>query len=387
MLAVVASCVWLRDFDELQGGARPDGGAGDAAGAGAGGQAGSPSLLLEDFSSALVEAACANLLACASSAAEVVLHDQDCRELYSPFIHDQVVAPINQSLARDAITYDEGAAADQLQSLIAATEQVPPQCMDFAAAIEDIKLVLGGLVGEGDACRHSFECQRGLRCQLDSCPGVCRRLAQQDQACAANSDCDPTQSLYCRGVADADAGADAGTVKTCQRYLALDADCVTNQDQCVPGGICMNGSCRRISTVFTLSEADPCYANGFLCDRGLSCEFSGLPFLSQGACVAGKQMLDACLLAVPGECPTGSYCSANAFNADGQCLATPTENQPCANGFEQAIGVSSACVAGLACIEGICKPIAALSGACEADAQCYSGVCGSAAVCVVPGCP
>src|SRR5262249_52375773 len=151
---------------------------------------------------------------------------------------------------------------------------------------------------------------------------------------------------------------------TCQPFVAVNADCVQGQS-CVPGALCLDKKCRRVSDLFTAAEGFACYTTGSLCQRGLDCEFNGLPFLSAGTCVQEKHPLDACKLALPDECPKDTYCSANGFNTGGKCLATPIENMPCATDFEQTIGTAAPCKAGHTCVNGICKPTRQLNEPCE----------------------
>ena len=167
--------------------------------------------------------------------------------------------------------------------------------------------------------------------------------------------------------------------------MAVNDNCGQGEN-CVSGALCITGKCRRVSDLFTLAETFTCFSNGLLCQRGLDCEFSVLPFFSMGSCVKEKNALDACKIALPDECPKDTYCSANIGNAGGQCVATPVENQKCATDFEQAVGVAAPCKAGFGCVNGICKPMRQLGQPCEINTQCYSGAC-VGAICVPLGCP
>jgi hypothetical protein len=360
---------------------------------------------LDALAPRLAQAVCTNLTACYSSLTELFVHDQDCEVHFTNALADQTVAPIRRSVTRGTITYDPAAAAGCVRDLSRGAELSPPDCANINLAIENCKRAFGNLAAQGEPCQQRFDCQHGLACDLrNSCPGTCRPLAQKDERCLENGDCDPDQQLYCQKLANnPDAGApasdagsgqggsDAGTAPgTCQPYLGINQRCVENQDECVPGALCIGAICRRVTDVFTLSEGLNCYGNGLLCNPGLSCEFSWIPRFSAAQCVAEKQLLDPCKLGFPSECPPRSYCTSDAFNSGGQCVATPGENQPCAAAPEQTSGVSAACLPGLTCLSGICRPLQNLDQPCEAPSQCYSGLCqagpGGGLVCVPPGC-
>jgi hypothetical protein len=343
---------------------------------------------LKDVAAALAHAVCENLKACYVSATEVFVHDEDCDKLFTSIIAGQIVAPVEISVARGTIGYLPREAAVCVSNLLEGTQRMPPQCGDFNAVVEDCKRMLSGLGIVGRPCRHRFECRQGLLCDTTAgCPGTCKPFAQMGAPCAVDGDCDPSKGLYCQKMPDAGDGG----LGACQPFVPINADCVQNRDQCVPGGLCIEKKCRRVSDLFTLAENLACYTNGLLCERNLDCEFNGLPFLSAGTCVKEKVPLDMCKIALPDECPKDTYCSAGAFNG-GQCVATPVENQKCAADFEQSVGLAAPCKAGLTCVNGICKPARQLGEPCEVNTQCYSGACmppaaGGAAVCVPPGCP
>jgi hypothetical protein len=418
-----ASCAFLLDFDELKrGGPAAGGGAAGGTEAGTGGEVTGdggeggrpPGIALDELAPRLAQAVCTNLTACYASLIELFVHDQKCEEFFTNVLADQTVAPIRRSIARGTIIYDPLGATECVRDLTRGADLVPPDCANVNLAIENCKRAFGNLASQGVPCQERFDCQHGLTCDLrNSCPGTCRPFAQKDQRCLENGDCDPDQRLYCQklasvsdggvasGGSDAGSASDAGTTPgasdagttpgTCQPFVGINQACVDNQDECVPGAMCIGRVCRRVNDVFTLSEGLNCYPlNGLLCNLGLSCEYSGIPLLSTSLCVAEKQPLDACKLAFPSECPPRTYCTANGANLGGQCVGTPGENQACAAAPEQASGISAACLPGLTCLSGICRPLQRLDQPCEAPTQCYSGICQPAPsggpVCVPPGC-
>jgi hypothetical protein len=199
--------------------------------------------------------------------------------------------------------------------------------------------------------------------------------------CLADSSCDVLQNLYCRRPS----GDDAGAVGTCQAYVATNADCNVSTQTCETGALCIEGKCKRIANLFTLAETDKCYTSGFLCNPGLSCEFAGIPFLSDGACIPPKQAGAPCRLSVPEACPAGSYCTANIIFQQGTCQLLPTEGQPCAKETVQSVGLRGPCAPGLACVNDTCRSYATLGEACLDHPQCYSSIC-AGSVCIPPAC-
>jgi hypothetical protein len=390
-LCLAVACGFTLDFDRLEKGG-PAAGAGGVPGAA--GSAGVSSVPLDQLASALAVATCANFDACFGPALRVFIHDENCQTLFTNVIEEQTVTPIRQSVASGTVSYDPLRAAECVNKLVAGTRKSPPDCSQLNALIEGCKIALGNLAPAGQPCAQRFECQSGLLCRQDTgCPGTCSPFRQTGATCQQDAECDPTLGLYCQKSAG-DAGTDAGaTAGTCQPYVALNASCAA-QDQCVPGALCIGSVCRRLTDVFTLAETLPCFNNGIMCNRGLACEWSGVPLLSAASCVAQKQPLAACKLALPGDCPPDYYCDTpNLLNATGQCVAEPIENQPCAAAAEQSVNpqISAPCHAGLTCVGGVCKPMRHLGEACEAAAQCYSGACRSSgdagpAACVTPGC-
>jgi Dickkopf N-terminal cysteine-rich region len=397
LLGVTLSCSLLLDTGSLQGSGKSSG-AGGAATSGAGGSAGTgggiddagdgpAGIPLNGLSTALAHAVCENLKACYVSALEIVIHDEDCESFFTSVITGQIVAPIQESVLRGLVGYNPRDAAACVANLVAATQMMPPACAEFNKVVEDCKSMLTKLAPAGRACRNRFECAAGLTCDsATNCPGTCKPFAATGAMCLVDGDCNPLEGLYCQKVADAGEGAPG----TCQTFVPINGDCV-DRDQCVPGALCIEKKCRRLSDLFTAAETFTCYTSGSLCQRGLDCEFMGLPLLSQGTCVKEKNPLDPCKLALPDECPKNTYCSANGFNAGGQCLATPVENQPCGTDFEQSVGIAAPCKAGLTCVKGICKPMRQLGQPCETNAQCYSSACqgpdGGVGMCVPLGCP
>jgi hypothetical protein len=318
---------------------------------------------------------------------ELIVLAEDCRTLFTRQFEDSYAAAIQASVDDGRTTYDAELAAACVDNLLDAVEATPPECSAIFAIIEDCKVALGGLLGVGGPCTHSYDCDRALRCDSSStCPGTCVALGSEGQPCTTNQECDSTQNLYCRAVE-----GDAGPVSTCTAYLPVGAACSYSGPSCEVGAFCLGDICRRIADAFTANETFPCFQGGTLCREGLSCEFSGLPFLSSATCMNERSSLDVCKIALPDECPDGHYCSANALNGGGQCLALPIASQPCANAFMQTIGIAPRCAAGLACVEGLCKPKKRLGEACEADQQCYGGSCpieegGTTGVCAPPIC-
>jgi hypothetical protein len=342
---------------------------------------------LSELSGKLADAACAALEACASSAIELVLLGEDCHTYFTNVLSDSYAAAIETSVAAGSITYDPVRAEECVTHLLEAATEDPPRCAVLEVIAEQCKAALGGLGDAGDDCTHRYECAGSLKCDLQSgCPGTCVALGKSGAPCVAADDCDPIDGLYCRM---GDQSGDAGAAGTCTRYVARGQACTASGPACETGTLCVGQACRPVTDLFTAADGFGCYTTGTLCEEGLSCEFAGLPFLSTALCTAKKTPLDPCRVSVPDACPDGYYCTATLVNP--QCVALPSENQACATGTMQNLGLSPPCAAGLACVGGFCKVKKRIGEACEEDIQCYGGRCadpgGSGAVCVPTVCP
>ncbi|HEV8245022.1 MAG TPA: hypothetical protein VGP93_04615, partial [Polyangiaceae bacterium] len=215
LLSVVlsaSSCAFLLDFDELQKGgaggadAGPDGGAagmsagsggqaGSSAGATAGGEggaAGAAGVPLDQAASVVADALCTKLDECFGSAAlELVFFDEECQTVETSVLENTTVANVTLSEQNGTLDYDPSAL---------------PGCIDAVATLdcealsvsfpEECKQALGGLQQEGKACEHSLECEAGLYCNTQVCPGTCSKPLAADAPCTELDTCAPGLTCF-----------------------------------------------------------------------------------------------------------------------------------------------------------------------------------------------
>jgi hypothetical protein len=402
LFGLATSCAFLLDFDELQadgadaaaGGSSASGGTagastGGSSGSGTGGTGGTSGaagtgglpdqIPLSGLAEAITATSCQLFSNCYGPAVEVVSQGTPCDQYFLPFLEDSVLAPIMESVTAGAITYDPAAGAACVQGIYDAATADPPACANFDKLVESCKSAFGGLSQANQPCDHRFECAEGMYCDLAGCPAAtCKALGAVGSTCVANAACNPVADLYCKIPS-------GQTTGTCAKYIATAATCAAG-DTCEPGAYCLEGVCARIAKLFTLDAPQTCYTNSLLCNAGLACEFTGLPFLSPGKCLAAKVPAQACHIALPEECPTGHYCTSSVFNGPGTCQILPANGETCAKAGVQTIGLRGPCQPGLACVNDECAPYAKLTQPCEGHAQCFSGAC-VGNVCVPPSCP
>lgn len=149
-----------------------------------------------------------------------------------------------------------------------------------------------GSVTVDGACRHGAECADGSYCNTyDTCPGVCRPLAQLDQSCSdrpcafglscaagnvcvrdldVDSACTPSQTddVRCR----LNALCHEGRCTTTLPYTRETGETCWMEDQCKGGARCVNGSCEALAELGQSCDDRAC-APGLFCDeRSRSCK-------------------------------------------------------------------------------------------------------------------
>ena len=234
---------------------------------------------------------------------------------------------------------------------------------------EACKQALGGLLAEGEACAHSLECEAGLYCSADACPGTCSAPLENGDACGETDVCAP--GLTCFDGVCTPLGAEGDE---------CGADALPG---CVTGFVCLNedrdmmtpGTCFSATDVFVASEGQSCNLGRTptLCREGLSC-----PLVLGATCQEPVESGAACELAVPDMCPEGEYCSFG----NPSCLPLPGNGEACAPG----ISLKPRCKAYLRCVNEVCRRLGDNGDACGAGAECYSGVCGDDGECVASMC-
>jgi hypothetical protein len=368
--ALLSSCVFLRDFDELQGGAAEVGAGGSAAegaqspaeSAATAGSSGAPGggIPIEQAPAAVADVLCETMLACLGSAAlELVFYDEDCKAIVERLLANTVVAQVEQSEADDTLHYD----ATALPACIEAIGSLP--CDEVSVAFpEACKQALGGPQTEGGPCAHGLECEVGLYCDASAC--LCRAFLQQGAACGATDTCAPGLTCF---------------QESCMPLGTVGDDCGGGVlPGCLTGLLCLGanesagetGTCFETADLFVLSEGQNCnvFANPpSLCVEGLSC----VAGLLGGTCVEQAPSGGACQAAVPDMCPAGERC------ADGTCTPLPAPGEPC------VLLSYPQCQAYSRCVNGTCRRLGDNGNTCVQPAECYSQVC-EAGLCVAPRC-
>ncbi len=277
----------------------------------------------------------------------------------------------------------------------------------------------GGNLDPHKICRTDTPASCG---QTGACDGVgsCALYPAQTTVCVAPS---------CSGdrvntAATCDGRGSCGTpgLKSCGPYRCAAGACVsacTNDDDCVSGNSCQNGSCGKKPNGLTCSAASECLsgfcADGICCDGACDgvCRSCKLP-ASMGTCTAvpagGDEPHGLCAAQAPSTCGTDGkcdganacrrfrpgtvcapeQCSAGVFSPEGTCNATGTcatsPSLACApfacNGSRcfDACTVDANCAAGEFCTGRSCglKPIGAF---CSIGSECSSSFCAQGVCC------
>jgi hypothetical protein len=359
----------LLDFDDVQS-ESSGGSAGSSAGSGGAGEAGAAGapeegIPLDRAASALADALCTKVRSCVKDAAMVLLfNEEDCTELVTGVLENSTVANIAASDAAGTLSYDGAelpACLDAYQSL--ACDDV---IVDFP---ESCKAALGSALEEGEACRHSLECEQGFYCAGGACPGTCTAFLAEGESCTENDVC--ASGLTCFQGA-------------CQPLGREDDDCGGGLfPDCVIGQFCAGenlneatpGKCYPVESVFSAKERQACNPLGSpptLCDAGLSCPLLN-PF-----CRGPAEPGAACeVLAIPDYCPEGQSCR------EGVCTKLPANGEPC----RASTAGKGACQAGLRCVNNVCRKLNANGAGCAEAAECFSAHCDEAGDCSVPCAP
>lgn len=277
------------------------------------------------------------------------------------------LAYIDASITGGRVLYNPEQLEGCLQGIRAmgcavATDTYPEACVQ----------VIAGNVPQGGACTISSECEGTAFCAgRNACPSTCQPLLSAGAACLSDDECG--DGLVCAGgecLALAGEGAACGgnTGVTC----ALGLGCI-NFTETTPG------VCTPNAEILSGDVDGACSPAGTLCKEGLSCvPVSAAP--EAWRCKAGVAAGEACMLALPGQCPNGYYCDAAGFFVEGTCVALPEDGAPC-------VLTQLLCAPGFACVvEGsnpVCRAIKPNGEACSGDAACRSGRC-SGGACAPP---
>src|SRR5690606_38687655 len=243
-------------------------------------------------------------------------------------------------------------------------------CEDVAVGFpEECKAALDGLVGEGQPCGQSLECEEGLYCDISSCPGTCRQPLPADAACGPTDTCGPGLTCFqevCTPLGREGEACGGGVAPECLIGLLCVGDDEANAE---------TGSCFPAKDLFVLAPSLPCSIGTdppALCREGASCPVELAP-----VCQPTAESGGTCRLALPDMCPSGEYCNL----ATNQCAPLPGPGEACAAGSLTKPG----CAAYLRCINNQCRPLGDNDDPCAANEECYSGYCANAR-CAAPLC-
>lgn len=359
------------------------GAAGEAGQAGAGG---APPIPPDKFAVAFAQALCANLQFCWGPGLELVLHEEDCVDLYTKYLQDGIGGLIARSVQDKHLTYDPVKAVACVDQLMIATKD--GTCVDVDRVIENCKDMVSGAGGKDAACRHTFECGKGLYCDLESGCAAAKCVPHKTAGalCKDAGECEPDLTCWVPDSALLDGGAANGT---CAVYTKKNSVCdnKTHPD-CEPGYMCLGDMCSAAREAFVGNVGVPCWGNQKMCGSGLSCELP-TALIGNGKCIDGIDNGGDCKLGFPDPCGEGYYCNQAWGVTNPVCTALPTQDQTCASATVQVFGVASRCAKGLACVDKQCKPMKRIGEVCLGNEQCYSGLCtGTGPLsCALPGCP
>lgn len=366
----------------VEGGGTGGGAAGSGGSSGTGGSAGgggdaSTGLPLDQVASEIARVLCDNVAACYGAGVEIVTQGADCKQLFGDLFQDAYLAAIQKSVSDGTVTYDPALGAECIAQLEKANTEAGFKCLDVAKVAETCKLAMGKLGKAGAACAHSFECEANTYCEIGAaCPGKCTPFLGKGGSCTDTAQCET--GMTCFAPSNLEAGLpdpNAKPVGSCQPYVAKDEACdAGTTPACEPGAFCLDGICRPVVGLFTAQKGFTCGASGALCEKGLACEFQGLPLVSNGKCIS-DQPHSGCRLALPDGCGKDNYCSSGFLNIPGNCVALPAAGEACAQDAAQVLGLAPSCQVGLLCSQGACRKPKRIGEACLFDDECVSTKC------------
>lgn len=347
----------------------------------------------------LMRDACEKQVACGHPIINTASDVESCMQA-------QQCASIAEILASPDYRLDADAAATCSDVLKSATcGALVSQGLDIAAACRHY---IVGIRAEGEACRGGTisDCEAGLSCKGDTCPGTCEREGADrcsegscgtDSFCAADFTCRPRAAL---GEACDETMLDFTNLRdgvcelgahcannVCVADLQLGDKCAgQTPTACGTAGTCQcpdPAQCDTQDAFVCVPVGDanaPCNA-AFDCKPGLYCEFSSM----QGAVCARRAGL--------GEPCTDSYgaCVHPLACVEGKCMdeaSAPVGESPllkegdsCVFEGSCPLGTTCTCI-GAGCVEKTCQKAPGLGESCAEQAQanitpfaCREGLC------------
>lgn len=331
---------------------RPDASSGDSAQAQP-----TAALDVDAMSRDLAAAVCASLLDClGEQKLRAFVDNEVCEDRFAAGFAQSDFSTLNDAIERGRVELH----ADMLAQCYAdtralgcaiQTERLPASC----------QAALRGTVGEGGTCTTGADCAGQSFCPTSACPRVCSARRAAADSCSRDEECQA--GLIClqsKCAEPAALGAPCGG--TTGAVCALGTSCVGSTTEAA-------GQCQTNASVQVGAVAEVCTPGGTLCQEGLSCAYDGAQgFHCQAAVGAGEP----CHLALPTQCPTAQYCTAEDVTTEGRCAALPVEGQACVLGSE--------CAGGHVCLSAsgnsvVCRRVRDLGETCEVDAMCRSGRC------------
>ena len=271
-----------------------------------------------------------------------------CKLEWENRFREDVMAGMNEALARGSFNYDAIAASNCLQKLAGLG------CKAFDVDVYEVCAeAFQGHSSDG-SCRSGYECEAGQRCATENqCPGVCVSKSGASQPCRNTGDC--TSGLFC-----------SERSGSCTPLIEVNGACdpSAGEFQCVEGSTCKDRKCVAYSNIYVGSHNDACDLLN-RCRPGLVCALGD----DDNRCEPMAALGGACKVAYPSQCPEGSFCNANPTFGQimGTCEAARQAGAVC--------GGHSECASPLRCVEGECRSVAKRGEPCKANADCWSSQC------------
>lgn len=271
---------------------------------------------IEDFVLDFKLASCENDVAC-----DVMPDLETC--LASTFPErDRGAKTLGAAVAAGRVTFDTAAG----QSCIEAMRGRPCTFTALRRDPEECEAVFVGTIPAGGECVIDTECVTGdcdHPAQGGSCSvGVCARIVQDGESCAANTGTVCREGSYC------EIAFGSGT-DVCQRYALVGMSCVAQE--CLPGLLCKDDVCAHRPQASEACVAGTLYPNCDPLDH--HCDPVSL------TCVPDR--------AVGEPCDDNYACPGFARCDEGTCEARGTEGDAC-------VFIEVTCLGELACQDRVC---------------------------------
>jgi hypothetical protein len=271
-----------------------------------------------------------------------------CKVEWENRFREDVMAGMNEAIARGSFNYNPIAASDCLQKVVALG------CKAFDADVYEVCAdAFQGDTSDG-SCRSGYECKAGQRCETENqCPGVCVSKSGASQPCRNSGDC--ASGLFC-----------SERSGSCTPLVEVNGACdpSAGEFQCVEGSVCKDRKCVAYANIYVGSQNDSCDLLS-RCRPGLVCAMGD----DANKCEPMAAVGGACKVAYPSQCPEGSFCNANPTfgKTTGTCEAARKDGSDCGGNLE--------CASPLRCVEGKCRNVAKRGEQCKANADCWSSNC------------